>query len=65
LWTLTPKSDTAISAGSIMSRNSPFFIKLTRRERAELVRRSTKYRSEYRDVIRAKIVAVGQQGTGE
>ena len=44
-----------------MPRNSPS-IKLTRRERAELVRRSTKYRSEYRDVIRAKIVLLASKG---
>jgi hypothetical protein len=44
-----------------MPRNSPFSIKLTRRERAEVVRRSTKHRSEYRDVIRAKIVLLASK----
>jgi len=45
-----------------MPRKSPFFIKLTRRERAELVRRSSKYQSAYRDVIRAKIVLLASEG---
>jgi hypothetical protein len=45
-----------------MPRKSPFFIKLTRRERAELVRRSGKYQSAYRDVIRAKIVLLASKG---
>jgi len=45
-----------------MPRNSPFSIKLTRRERAELVRRAGKYRSAYRDVIRAKIVLLASEG---
>src|SRR6516165_9112575 len=51
----------ARARGDSMPRNSPS-IKLTRRERAELVRRSTKYRSEYRDVIRAKIVLLASKG---
>src|SRR6516165_2313250 len=51
----------ARARGDSMPRNSPS-IKLTRRERAELVRRSTKYRSEYRDVIRAKIVLLAGKG---
>ncbi len=45
-----------------MPRKSPYFIKLTRRERAELVRRSGKYQSSYRDVIRAKIVLLASKG---
>ena len=45
-----------------MPRNSPFSIKLTRRERAELIRRAGKYRSAYRDVIRAKIVLLASEG---
>ena len=45
-----------------MPRKSPFFIKLTRGERAELVKRSGKYQSAYRDVIRAKIVLLASKG---
>ena len=45
-----------------MPRNSPFSIKLTRRERAELIRRAGKHRSAYRDVIRAKIVLLASEG---
>ena len=45
-----------------MPRRSPFRIRLTRRERAELVRRSGKYQSAYRDVIRAKIVLLASKG---
>src|SRR5437588_4333733 len=45
-----------------MPRKSPFFIKLTRNERAELVRRSGKYQSSYRDVSRAKIVLLASKG---
>jgi transposase len=45
-----------------MPRKSPFFIELTRSERAELVRRSGKYQSAYRDVIRAKIVLLASKG---
>jgi len=45
-----------------MPRNSPFSIKLTRRERAELIERAGRYRSAYRDVIRAKIVLLAGGG---
>jgi hypothetical protein len=45
-----------------MPRTSPFFIELTRSERAELVRRSGRYQSAYRDVIRAKIVLLANKG---
>ena len=45
-----------------MPRNSPFSIKLTRRERTELIRRAGQYRSAYRDVIRAKIVLLASEG---
>ena len=45
-----------------MPRKSPFSIKLTRSERAELVRRVGKYQSSYRDVIRAKIVLLASKG---
>src|SRR5215831_370734 len=48
--------------GDIMPRNSPFSIKLTRRERAELISRAGRYRSAYRDVIRAKIVLLASGG---
>jgi hypothetical protein len=45
-----------------MPRNSPFSIKLTRRERTELIKRAGQYRSAYRDVIRAKIVLLASEG---
>jgi transposase len=45
-----------------MPRNSPFSIKLTRRERAELIRLAGQYRSAYRDVIQAKIVLLASEG---
>src|SRR5271169_6368596 len=45
-----------------MPRRSPFSIKLTRSERAELVRRAGKYQSSYRDVVRAKIVLLASKG---
>jgi hypothetical protein len=44
-----------------MPRKSPFSIKLTRRERAELIRAGTS-QSSYRDVIRAKIVLLASKG---
>src|SRR6266446_8988298 len=50
------------AGGTDMPRNSPFSIKLTRRERAELIRRAGKYQSAYRDVIRAKIVLLASEG---
>ena len=39
-----------------MPRQSPYGIKLSKAERAELLARSRRYTSRYRDVIRAKIV---------
>lgn len=45
-----------------MPRTSPFTIELTNEERAELVSRSRKYTSPYRDVIRAKIVLLASRG---
>jgi hypothetical protein len=45
-----------------MPRKSPFSIKLTRRERTELVRRAGKYESSYREVIRAKIALLASKG---
>ena len=43
----------------VMPRTSPFVIKLTKKE---LVSRSRKYTSPYRDVIRAKIVLLASRG---
>ena len=47
-----------------MSRRSPFVIKLTNKERAELDARSKEYTSPYRNVMRAKIVLLASQGLG-
>lgn len=47
-----------------MPRKSPFVIELTSRERGELLNRSRKYTSPYRDVIRAKIVRLASEGLG-
>ena len=44
-----------------MPRKSPYIIKLTRKERAELVERSRRYTSTYRQVIRAKIVLMASE----
>ncbi len=45
-----------------MPRASPFVVELSKQERVELLRRSRKYTSPYRDVIRAKIVLLASQG---
>jgi transposase len=45
-----------------MPRKSPFVIRLSYKERSELVRRSRQYTSPYRDVIRARIVLLASQG---
>jgi transposase-like protein len=45
-----------------MPRKSPFTIALTNVERTELLARSRRYTSLYRDVIRAKIVLMAEQG---
>src|SRR5438552_305377 len=45
-----------------MPRKSPYIIKLTRKERAELVERSRRYTSTYRQVSRAKIVLLASKG---
>jgi winged helix-turn helix protein len=45
-----------------MPRVSPFVIDLTHEERIELLKRSRKYTSPYRDVIRAKIVLLASLG---
>jgi hypothetical protein len=45
-----------------MPRQSPYGIKLSKAERAELLARSRRYTSRYRDVIRAKIVLLASEG---
>jgi len=51
------------SAGErIMPRQSPYNIKLSKAERAELLARSRCYTSRYRDVVRAKIVLLASEG---
>src|SRR5882672_2965838 len=45
-----------------MPRKSPFTIALMNVERTELLARSRRYTSLYRDVIRAKIVLMAEQG---
>lgn len=45
-----------------MPRKSPYVIDLTQRERAELEARSKNYASPYRDVVRARIVLLSEQG---
>ena len=45
-----------------MSRNSPYLVKLKRRERSRLEAMARRYTSPYRDVIRAKIVLYAAQG---
>jgi hypothetical protein len=46
----------------VMPRKSPYIIKLTWRERVELVERSRRYTSTYRQVVRAKIVLLASKG---
>jgi transposase-like protein len=45
-----------------MPRQSPYIIHLSAAERAELLARSGRYTSRYRDVIRAKIVLLASKG---
>lgn len=45
-----------------MPRQSPYIIELSAAERTELLARSRRYTSRYRDVIRAKIVLLAGQG---
>jgi hypothetical protein len=45
-----------------MPRQSPYDIKLSKAERAELLARSRCYTSRYRDVVRAKIVLLASKG---
>jgi hypothetical protein len=47
-----------------MPRKSPYVIRLTKRERAELMARTREYTSPYRDVVRAKIVLLASHGFG-
>src|SRR4029450_2697507 len=46
----------------LMPRQSPYDIKLSKAESAELLARSRRYTSRYRDVIRAKIVLMASEG---
>ena len=45
-----------------MTRHSPYVIKLSAADRAELERRSRTYTARYTDVVRAKIVLMGADG---
>jgi hypothetical protein len=45
-----------------MPRQSPYDIKLSQAERAELLARSRCYTSRYRNVIRANIVLLASEG---
>ena len=47
-----------------MPRNSPYRICLTRKEEAKLEEMARKYTSQYRDVIRARIVLYAAEGWG-
>lgn len=47
-----------------MPRRSPFVIRLSEPERAELEARCKEYTSAYRDVVRAKVVLLASQGLG-
>ena len=48
-----------------MPRQSPYDIKLSKAERAELLARSRCYTSRYRDVVRAKIVLLASERIGQ
>ena len=48
-----------------MPRQSPYEIKLSKTERGELLARSRRYTSRYRDVIRAKIVLLASEGMAD
>ena len=57
------ESGNLCSAGEhTMPRQSPYDIKLSKAERAELLTRSRCYTSRYRDVVRAKIVLLASEG---
>ena len=47
-----------------MPRRSPFVIRLTEQERAELEARCKEYTSPYRDVVRSRIVLLASEGLG-
>ena len=47
-----------------MPRRSPFVIRLPEQERTELEARCKEYTSPYRDVVRAKVVLLANQGLG-
>jgi hypothetical protein len=47
-----------------MPRHSPFVVRLTEQERAELEARCKEYTSPHRDVVRAKIVLLACQDLG-
>ncbi len=47
-----------------MPRRSPFVIRLSEHERAELEARCKEYTSPHRDVVRAKIVLLASRGLG-
>src|SRR5689334_19380746 len=49
---------------AVMPRRSPFVIRLSVQERAELEARCKVYTSPYRDVMRAKIVLLASEGLG-
>lgn len=47
-----------------MPRKSPFPIKLSAKEAAELTRRATRYTLPYFEVVRAKMILMAAQGIG-
>ena len=47
-----------------MPRRSPFVIRLTEQERAELEARCKEYTSPYRDMVRSRIVLLASEGLG-
>jgi hypothetical protein len=52
----------SLSKGESISRESPYVIKLTARERAVLERQAARYTAPYREVVRAKIVLMAATG---
>jgi transposase-like protein len=45
-----------------MPRQSPYIIMLSEAERAELLARSRRYTSRYRDVVRARVILLASEG---
>jgi transposase-like protein len=45
-----------------MPRQSPYTVMLSKAERAELLARSRRYTSRYRDVVRARIIMLASEG---